>query len=185
MTVSSIELDRKSLADLAVSGISKNLIHVFRLRERARKDNGVPDGTVAAPVRSLGVVGAASAPTRTLGYALRGGLHAADMRIAYLPRARAVVESDLLQPWINPVFGGGRSGPHPYLVYLFDELERLNLGYEQFVPIHRPAAPPTMKKPPPFAARATYSSAFAMPASTVRSGPSMSRASLISSPGRL
>jgi glyoxylase-like metal-dependent hydrolase (beta-lactamase superfamily II)/catechol 2,3-dioxygenase-like lactoylglutathione lyase family enzyme len=79
-------------------------------------------------------------------HALRGGLHAADMLIAYLPRARAVVESDLLQPWINPVFGGGRSGPHPYLVYLFDELERLELGYEQFVPVHRPPAPPAMKK---------------------------------------
>ena len=79
-------------------------------------------------------------------HALRDGAHAADMLIAYLPRARAVVESDLLQPWINPVFGGGRSGPHPYLVYLFDELERLKLGYEQFVPIHRPPAPPMMKK---------------------------------------
>ena len=79
-------------------------------------------------------------------HALRGGGHAADMLIAYLPRAHAVVESDLLQPWINPVFGGGRSGPHPYLAYLFDELERLKLGYEQFVPIHRPPAPPTMKK---------------------------------------
>jgi glyoxylase-like metal-dependent hydrolase (beta-lactamase superfamily II) len=79
-------------------------------------------------------------------HALQGGLHAADMLIAYLPRARAVVESDLLQPWINPVFGGGRKVPHPYLVYLFQELERLNIDYQQFVPIHRPPVPPTMKK---------------------------------------
>jgi len=79
-------------------------------------------------------------------HTLQGGLHAADMLIAYLPRARAVVESDLLQPWINPVFGGGRRGPHPYLVYLVQQLERLQLDYEQFVPIHRPPVPPTMKK---------------------------------------
>jgi glyoxylase-like metal-dependent hydrolase (beta-lactamase superfamily II) len=79
-------------------------------------------------------------------HALQGGLHAADMLIAYLPKARAIVESDLLQPWINPVFGGGRTGPHPYLAYLFAELERLKLDYDQFVPIHRPPAPPTMKK---------------------------------------
>jgi glyoxylase-like metal-dependent hydrolase (beta-lactamase superfamily II) len=79
-------------------------------------------------------------------HALQAGAHAADMLIAYLPRARAVVESDLLQPWINPVFGGGRTGPHPYLVYLDRELERLQLPYERFVPIHRPNAPPTMTK---------------------------------------
>ena len=41
---------------------------------------------------------------------------------------------------------GARRGPHPYLVYLVQQLERLQLDYEQFVPIHRPPVPPTMKK---------------------------------------
>jgi glyoxylase-like metal-dependent hydrolase (beta-lactamase superfamily II) len=72
--------------------------------------------------------------------------HAADMLIAYLPSIKTVVESDLLQPWINPVFGGGRDGPHPYLVYLYEELERAQLGYEQFVPVHVPPEPPTMPR---------------------------------------
>lgn len=76
-------------------------------------------------------------------HALEGGVHADDMLIAYLPSIKTIVEADVLQPWINPVFGGGG---HPYLVYLYDELERLGLDYEQFVPIHRPPEPPTMPK---------------------------------------
>ena len=96
-------------------------------------------------VRDRHVISDASGQSIEL-HALQGGLHAADMLIAYLPRAHAVVESDLLQPWINPVFGGGRNAPHPYLVYLFQELERLKIDYQQFVPIHRPPVPPTMKK---------------------------------------
>ena len=78
--------------------------------------------------------------------ALEGSMHADDMLVAYIPRVKAIVESDLLQPWINPIFGGGREGPHPYLVHLYDELERLGVDYEQFVPIHRPPEPPTMPK---------------------------------------
>lgn len=76
---------------------------------------------------------------------LRSGRHANDMLIAYLPRSGTIVEADLLQPWINPVFGGD-DGPHPYLVYLFEELERLGLDYRQFVPVHEPAEPPTMPR---------------------------------------
>jgi glyoxylase-like metal-dependent hydrolase (beta-lactamase superfamily II) len=79
-------------------------------------------------------------------HALEGSLHADDMLIAYHPGTKAIVESDLLQPWINPVFGGGREGPHPYLAHLYDELERLGLDYEQFVSVHRPPEPPTMPK---------------------------------------
>jgi glyoxylase-like metal-dependent hydrolase (beta-lactamase superfamily II) len=77
---------------------------------------------------------------------LQGSLHADDMLIAYLPALNAVVEADVLQPWINPVFGGGRDGPHPFLVHLADELERLGLDYTRFIPIHRPPAPPFMTR---------------------------------------
>ncbi|MDX1562328.1 MAG: MBL fold metallo-hydrolase [Gammaproteobacteria bacterium] len=70
--------------------------------------------------------------------------HAADMLIAYLPAIRTVVESDLLQPWINPIFAGDGPGAHPYLVYLYDELEQAGIDYAQFVPIHQPPDPPTM-----------------------------------------
>lgn len=79
-------------------------------------------------------------------YKLEGSLHADDMLVAYLPALNAVVEADVLQPWINPAFGGGREGPHPFLVHLADELERLGLAYTQFIPIHRPPQPPFMSK---------------------------------------
>lgn len=77
---------------------------------------------------------------------LKGSLHADDMLIAYLPGPGLVVESDLLQPWINPVFGGGRDTPHPYLVHLADELARLGIDYQAFVPVHRPPQPPLMPR---------------------------------------
>ena len=79
-------------------------------------------------------------------YRLQGSLHADDMLIAYLPEINAVVEADVLQPWINPQFGGGRDGPHPFLVHLADELDRLQIDYTQFIPIHRPPQPPFMSK---------------------------------------
>lgn len=79
-------------------------------------------------------------------YRLQGSLHADDMLIAYLPAINAVVEADLLQPWINPVFGGSGAEPHPFLVHLAAELQRLGLPYTQFIPIHRPPRPPFMSK---------------------------------------
>lgn len=67
-------------------------------------------------------------------YQLEGSRHANDMLVAYLPSIRTVVEADVLEPWIDPRFGADR---HPYLVHLADELERLDLDFEQFVPVHR------------------------------------------------
>jgi glyoxylase-like metal-dependent hydrolase (beta-lactamase superfamily II) len=72
--------------------------------------------------------------------------HAADMIIAYLPAIKTVVESDLLQPWVNPIFAGNGDGPHPYLAYLYDELARADIDVDQFVPIHNPPEPPTMPR---------------------------------------
>jgi len=68
--------------------------------------------------------------------------HAADMLVAWLPASRTIVESDLLQPWINPVFAGDGPGPHPYLTYLHDELEREQPDYEWLVSVHTPPEPP-------------------------------------------
>jgi glyoxylase-like metal-dependent hydrolase (beta-lactamase superfamily II) len=79
-------------------------------------------------------------------YKLEGSVHADDMLIAYLPRIKTIVEADVFQPWINPVFGGGREGPHPFLVYLDRELKRLGLDYAQFVPVHAPNPPLVMPK---------------------------------------
>ena len=76
-------------------------------------------------------------------YKLNGSSHADDMLIAWLPGMKTIVEADLLQPWINPVFGGGE---HPFLVYLADELDRLGLDYERFIPVHRPPQPPFMTR---------------------------------------
>jgi hypothetical protein len=77
---------------------------------------------------------------------LQGSVHADDMMVAYLPEIKTVVEADVLQPWISPAFNGNFEGGHPFLVHLANELERLKLDYEQFVPIHRPAMPPFMTK---------------------------------------
>jgi glyoxylase-like metal-dependent hydrolase (beta-lactamase superfamily II) len=79
-------------------------------------------------------------------YRLQGSLHADDMLVVYLPAINAVVEADLLQPWINPVFGGNSAEPHPFLVHLADELQRLGLPYTQFIPIHSPPQAPFMSK---------------------------------------
>jgi glyoxylase-like metal-dependent hydrolase (beta-lactamase superfamily II) len=76
---------------------------------------------------------------------IRGHVHADDMLIAYIPSVRTIVESDLVQPWINPQFSGG-PGPNPYLVHLANELDRLKLNYESFVSIHRPNPPPTVSR---------------------------------------
>jgi glyoxylase-like metal-dependent hydrolase (beta-lactamase superfamily II) len=79
-------------------------------------------------------------------YALAPNVHAADFLIAYLPKAGVIVEADILQPWINPVFAGDGGGPHSSLVYLASELRRLGLNYESFVPIHTPPNPPQMTR---------------------------------------
>jgi glyoxylase-like metal-dependent hydrolase (beta-lactamase superfamily II) len=76
---------------------------------------------------------------------VRGHVHADDMIIAYIPGAKTIVESDLVQPWINPQFAG-TGGPHPYLVHMANELDRLKLDYESFVSIHRPTPPPTVSR---------------------------------------
>lgn len=78
-------------------------------------------------------------------YALGPSAHAADMLVAYLPALKTVVEADVLQPWINPVFGG-KDGPHPFLVYLAEELAKAGIDYERFVPIHVPPQPPLMER---------------------------------------
>lgn len=75
-----------------------------------------------------------------------GNTHADDMLVAYLPSIRTIVEADILQPWISPQFGGNYEGGHPFLRLLADELERLELDYTQFIPVHRPPQPPFQQK---------------------------------------
>jgi glyoxylase-like metal-dependent hydrolase (beta-lactamase superfamily II) len=72
---------------------------------------------------------------------IRGHVHADDMLVAYIPSARTIVESDLVQPWISPQFTNAG-----YLSHLAKELDRLNLNYESFVSIHRPTPPPTVSR---------------------------------------
>ena len=80
-------------------------------------------------------------------YKLEGSLHANDMMIAYLPSINTIVSADLVQPWMNPVFGGGPdAGPHPFLVHLAGELDRIGMAYDQFVPVHRPNPGPTVPR---------------------------------------
>lgn len=79
-------------------------------------------------------------------YHLQGSLHADDMLIAYLPVIQAVVEADVLQPWLSPAFGGNFEGGHPFLVHLANELDRIGIDYTQFIPVHRPPQPPFQSK---------------------------------------
>jgi glyoxylase-like metal-dependent hydrolase (beta-lactamase superfamily II) len=75
-----------------------------------------------------------------------GDAHADDLLIAYLPSIRTIVEADILQPWISPQFGGNYAGGHPFLRLLASELDRLQLDYTQFIPVHRPPQPPFQSK---------------------------------------
>jgi hypothetical protein len=79
-------------------------------------------------------------------YKIEGSLHAGDMMIAYLPSIRTIVEADIVQPWLGGGFGGGGDGPHPFLVHMKSEMDRLSLDYEQFVPVHAPNPPPTVAR---------------------------------------
>lgn len=53
-----LENEAVALGELIISPVSKNLVHVFRLRERARKSRGVDAPVEAREVRRAGVVGA-------------------------------------------------------------------------------------------------------------------------------
>jgi 3-hydroxyacyl-CoA dehydrogenase/enoyl-CoA hydratase/3-hydroxybutyryl-CoA epimerase len=54
----SLQAEARAAAALVVSPVCKNLIHVYYLREAARKSRGVETEVRAAPVRQLGVLGA-------------------------------------------------------------------------------------------------------------------------------
>ncbi|MDH3269780.1 MAG: 3-hydroxyacyl-CoA dehydrogenase NAD-binding domain-containing protein [Gemmatimonadota bacterium] len=56
----SLAAEAAAAAELLVSPVCKNLIHVFRMREAARKGTGLPAGSSAQPrdVRMVGVLGA-------------------------------------------------------------------------------------------------------------------------------
>jgi 3-hydroxyacyl-CoA dehydrogenase/enoyl-CoA hydratase/3-hydroxybutyryl-CoA epimerase len=51
------EAEARAVADLAISPIAKNLVHVFRLTEDAKKETGAPGGA-PRPVREVAVLGA-------------------------------------------------------------------------------------------------------------------------------
>lgn len=53
-----LEIEALAAGELIASRVSKNLIHVFHLRERARKGRGVASDVEPLPVRRIGVVGA-------------------------------------------------------------------------------------------------------------------------------
>jgi glyoxylase-like metal-dependent hydrolase (beta-lactamase superfamily II) len=114
-------------------------------RPRTLNPNAVDTSELAVKVQGVGdhYVVSDGLGQRLELFKLDGSAHADDMLIAYLPSIGTIVESDLLQPWISPVFGGKG---HPYLVHLAGELERLGIDYRQFVPVHRPESPPLMTR---------------------------------------
>ncbi len=55
----SMEIERDAFCEVAITDVSKNLIHVFELTEMVKKQNGVPGVQVAAKeVKALGILGA-------------------------------------------------------------------------------------------------------------------------------
>ena len=54
----SLAAEARAAADLVVSPVCKNLVHVYHLREGARKGAGLPPGVVPREVKTLGVLGA-------------------------------------------------------------------------------------------------------------------------------
>jgi len=76
-------------------------------------------------------------------YRLNGSQHADDMMVAFIPSVDAVVESDLVQPWMSPVFGGPG---HPFLVFMKGEMDRLGLDYASFISVHAPNPPPIVPR---------------------------------------
>lgn len=53
-----LEIEREHFTELAVTDISKNLIHVFYLTEMVKKQTGVSSGVKGKPVKHIGVLGA-------------------------------------------------------------------------------------------------------------------------------
>ncbi|MGD2069309.1 MAG: 3-hydroxyacyl-CoA dehydrogenase NAD-binding domain-containing protein [Gemmatimonadota bacterium] len=54
----SLEAEARAAAELVASRVSKNLIHIFHLREASRKDARVPGGVEPRAVDEMGVLGA-------------------------------------------------------------------------------------------------------------------------------
>ncbi|MFQ5537000.1 MAG: 3-hydroxyacyl-CoA dehydrogenase NAD-binding domain-containing protein [Gemmatimonadota bacterium] len=54
----SLDAEARAAGELIVSSVCKNLIHVFRMREAARKGRGVDSDVEPRPVEALGVLGA-------------------------------------------------------------------------------------------------------------------------------
>ena len=53
-----LQIEKQYFCELAISDISKNLIHVFYLTEMVKKQTGVNSGLKGKPVKHLGVLGA-------------------------------------------------------------------------------------------------------------------------------
>ena len=54
----SLRREAETAGELIATPVSKNLIHVFHLRERARKETGAPAGVTGRPIDSVVVLGA-------------------------------------------------------------------------------------------------------------------------------
>jgi len=115
-----------------------------RALNTARTLNGEPDARKGMTPKFVGVgdryVLTDGKQTIEL-HRIRGHAHADDMMIAYIPSARTIVESDLVQPWISPQFTS-----LPFLTHLANELDRLKLNYDSFISIHRPTPPPVVTR---------------------------------------
>jgi glyoxylase-like metal-dependent hydrolase (beta-lactamase superfamily II) len=121
-----------------------NVKFLERALNTTRTMNPAGDARKGAPVRIQGVPDrhVVTDGKQTIEFhRIRGHVHADDMLVAYIPSARTIVESDLVQPWISPQFTSTA-----YLTHLANELDRLKLNYDSFVSIHRPTPPPVVTR---------------------------------------
>src|SRR5690606_3183771 len=53
-----MKIEREAFCEVAVTDISKNLIHIFYLTEMVKKQTGVASGVKGRPVTHMGILGA-------------------------------------------------------------------------------------------------------------------------------
>ncbi|HEX6737139.1 MAG TPA: enoyl-CoA hydratase-related protein, partial [Vicinamibacteria bacterium] len=68
-----LALEARAFGELAVTDVSRALVSVFFATQEIKKDIGVPEGTVARPVRKLGVIGAGLMGSGIAGAAVEAG----------------------------------------------------------------------------------------------------------------
>ncbi len=91
-----LEMEATAAGELLISPVSKNLVHVFRLREGARKGTGVQGKVEAKEISELGVVGAGVMGGGIAQLAAFHGIRVRVKDVRHEPVAQALRHADAL-----------------------------------------------------------------------------------------